>query len=68
MKNSTNTDNIDRISYAFNIYCHTIDMAVDIQLKKSNPQLFNNLMELNDHHLLRNLDKALEAFKEGEGK
>lgn len=56
--------NSEFIKEAFNIYYETFDELIFSDRIKRQEVLFANLIELNNKHLIDNLDKALRLFKE----
>ena len=58
------TKNSDYIKAAFIIYEQTIGWITSNVSNKIDPELFAKLIELNNKHLIENLDKALVLFKE----
>jgi len=56
--------NSEYIMEAFNIYEETLSELITSKELKNQVELFNNLIELNNKHLIDNLDKALRLFKE----
>lgn len=56
--------NSEYIKEAFNIYEETLDELITSKVLKKQDELFANLIELNNEHLIDNLDKALRLFKE----
>ena len=50
--------NREYIMKAFEIYNLTMEIALEVN-RKAQQELFNKLIELNNKHLIENLDKAL---------
>lgn len=56
--------NSEFISEAFDIYNEALNTIILSEPIKKQEELFANLIELNNKHLIDNLDKALKLFKE----
>ena len=56
--------NSQYIKEVFNIYDETLNTIILSDPIKKQEELFANLIELNNKHLIDNLDKALRLFKE----
>lgn len=55
----------DYIKSVFAVYKETInEIVANTDIMKRDPELFAKLIELNNKHLIENLDKALVLFKE----
>ena len=52
------------VKAVFEIYKDTLNEILNTDLMKRQPELFAQLIELNNKHLIENLDKALVIFKE----
>lgn len=60
------TRNNDYIKAAFVIYNETISLILNNVTMKRDPELFAKLIQLNNEHLIENLNKALVLFKDKE--
>lgn len=58
------TKNSDYIKATFIIYEQTLNRIISYVNQKGDSELFAKLIELNNKHLIENLDKALVLFKE----
>lgn len=54
----------NNIKAVFEIYKETLNEILNADIIKRHPELFAQLIELNNKHLIENLDKSLVMFKE----
>lgn len=56
----------NNVKAIFEIYNETLNEILNTDIMKRHPELFAKLIELNNKHLIENLDKALVLFKDKE--